>query len=171
MLVSRATVAVRERMLANAKPEMRLRITQVLAQVSGQVSHQVAREAAAKARVLPLDPERLKSHIAHCVETRNIEELIHAFAAHCDVPFKTVDDLVQEQSDEGLLVLGKAAHMPWPELEPVLCVLLPTKAGAPNGVKALFANYVNLTTANAQRAVRFIRASAARAPADTKKYA
>ena len=114
-LVSKATVAVRERMLADAKPEMRARITQVLARVSGQVSGQIAREAAAKARAVPMDPERLKDRITQCIEARNVEQLIDAFAAYCDVPCKTVDDLVQEQSDEGMLVLGKASNMPWPE--------------------------------------------------------
>ena len=170
-LVSKATVAVRERMLADAKPEMRARITQVLARVSGQVSGQIAREAAAKARAVPMDPERLKDRITQCIEARNVEQLIDAFAAYCDVPCKTVDDLVQEQSDEGMLVLGKASNMPWPELEGVLRILLPTRAGTVQGMQALFASYVKLTTANAQRAIRFIRASAARLPGDVKKLA
>ena len=164
-LVSKATIAVRERLLAEAKPEMRHRITQVLARVSGQVSGQVAREAAAKTRTMPQDPERLKSRIAQCVASRNVEELTEAFAAYCDVPYKTVDDLVQEQSDEGMLVLGKASLMGWPELESVLTVLLPSRTKTPDNVKALFAAYIKLTTANAQRAVSFIRASAAKLPA------
>jgi transcriptional regulator of met regulon len=143
----------------------------VLVEVSGRVSDQVAREAAAKARAVPVDPERLKDRIAQCVEARNVEQLIDAFAAYCEVPCQTVEDLVQEQSDEGLFVLGKASNMAWPELEGVLRVLLPSKTKTAEGMQALFANYVKLTAANAHRAVRFIRASAARMPGDTKKYA
>ncbi|MEW6450277.1 MAG: DUF2336 domain-containing protein [Pseudomonadota bacterium] len=169
-LVSKATVAVRERLLSEARPEMRQRITEVLARVSGQVSSQVAREAA-KARSAPVDREQLKGYMAVCVDTRNVGQLIDAFSTYCDVPYKTVDDLVQEQSDEGMLVLGKASNMTWPELEGVLRVLLPTKTKDVAGMQALFASYIKLTAANAHRAIRFIRASAARAPTDTQKYA
>jgi uncharacterized protein (DUF2336 family) len=171
VLVSKATVAVRERLLSDAKPEMRQRITEVLARVSGQVSSQVAREAAAKTRSVPVDRDQLKGYLAVCVDMKNVQQLTDAFATYCDVPFKTVDDLVQEQSDEGMLVLGKASNMTWPELEGVLRVLLPTKTKTTESVQALFASYVKLTAANAHRAIRFIRASAARVPTDAKKFA
>jgi hypothetical protein len=61
--------------------------------------------------------------------------------------------------------------MPWPELEGVLRILLPSRTRDPAGVQALFASYVKLTAANAQRAIRFIRASSARMPGDSKKSA
>lgn len=170
-LVSKATVAVRERLLADARPEMRQRITEVLARVSGQVSNQIAREAAAKTRAAPVDRDQLKGYMAICVDTKNVKQLIDAFATYCDVPTKTVDDLVQEQSDEGMLVLGKASNMLWPELEGVLRVLLPTKTKTVEGMQALFAAYVQLTAANAHRAIRFIRASAAKLPSDKMKFA
>ena len=175
ILVSKATVAVRERLLADAKPEMRQRITEVLARVSGQVSNEVAREAAAKTaaktRAAPVDRDQLKGYMAICVDMKNVAQLIEAFATYCDVPYKTVDDLVQEQSDEGMLVLGKASNMQWPELEGVLRVLLPSKTKTVEGMQALFAAYVQLTAANAHRAIRFIRASAAKLPSDKMKFA
>jgi len=171
ILVSKATVTVRERLLADAKPEMRQRITEVLGRVSGQVSNQVAREAAAKTRAAPVDRDQLKGYMAICVDMKNVAQLIEAFATYCDVPYKTVDDLVQEQSDEGMLVLGKASNMQWPELEGVLRVLLPSKTKTVEGMQALFAAYVQLTAANAHRAIRFIRASAAKLPSDKMKFA
>ena len=171
MLVSKATVAVRERLLADAKPEMRQRITEVLARVSGQVSNQIAREAAAKTRAAPVDRDQLKGYMAICVDMKNVAQLIEAFATYCDVPYKTVDDLVQEQSDEGMLVLGKASNMQWPELEGVLRVLLPSKTKTVEAMQVLFAAYVKLTAANAHRAIRFIRASAAKLPSDKMKFA
>jgi transcriptional regulator of met regulon len=143
----------------------------VLAQVSGRVSDQVAREAAAKKRPVPTDPERLKHQIAQGIEARNVEQLTDAFAAYCGVPSQTVADLVQEQSDEGMLVLGKASSMAWPELERILRVLLPSRTRNEAGVQALFASYVKLTAANAHRAARFIRASSARMPGESKKSA
>jgi hypothetical protein len=158
-LVRRATATVRRRLLANARPEMRQRITNVLATISDHVSLSVtpAETAAMANATMRQDPVDLKTRIAQCVESRNAAELIDALAALSEIPVKAVTNLIQQASNEALIVLGKAYGIGWPDLEKMLAVALPTKSA--EDINAMFASYSTLSTANAQRAVRFMRTS------------
>jgi uncharacterized protein (DUF2336 family) len=164
LLVRKATTAVKERLLANARPEMKARITQVLFDVSSQVARSVA-PGGAQPRGRPTlrhDSSRTKDLISQCVESRNVEGLIDALAIHCEVPVNAVKNIVQQHSGLGMLVLGKASGIGWPDMKGILSVTLPEKAKSPDDVKALFADFVKLTPADAQRAIRFIRTSTAK---------
>jgi uncharacterized protein (DUF2336 family) len=160
-LVRKATVTVQERLLANARPEMRQKITHVLA----TVSHQLARAMAPASTqitartLMRQDPVRLRARISHCAESRNVAELIDTLAILSEIPVKAIKDLVRQASDEGLMVLGKACGIGWPDLQKILAVTFPSKTKTPQQLNALFASYSALSTANAQRAVRFIKTS------------
>jgi len=164
LLVRKATTAVKERLLANARPEMKARITQVLSEVSSQVARAGASGGAQprSRATLRQDPSRTRDLISQCVESRHVEELIDALAIHCEVPVSAVKNIVQQEADMGMLVLGKASGIGWPDMKGILSVALPEKTKAPEDVKALFAAFVKLTPAYAQRAVRFIRTSTAK---------
>jgi uncharacterized protein (DUF2336 family) len=161
-LVRKATTAVRERLMANAGPDMRERITQVLSEVSDQV-------ARSGATALRRDPSRLNAQITEGIETGNSAELIDALAGLCDIPVKAVSDLVRQSSDEGVLLLGKFCGMRWPELQGVVKVIMPEKTKSADEITALFAKFRTLSAANAERAVRFIRSNAARAADDLRR--
>jgi hypothetical protein len=62
----------------------------------------------------------------------------------------------------GMLVLGKASGIGWPDMKGILSVTLPDRTKTPEDLKALFAGFVKLTPADAQRAIRFIRTSTAK---------
>jgi hypothetical protein len=172
LLVRKATATVRERLLANAKPEMKERIARVLSAVSSQVARSAA-PGGVRPRggaTLRHDPARVRNRISQCVESGNIGELIDAFAIHCEVPVKAIKDIVLQKSDLGLLIVGKAAGLGWPELQGILSVILPEKTKTPADVRALFANFIKLTPANTQRAIRFIKTSTARSPDELGKF-
>jgi uncharacterized protein (DUF2336 family) len=172
VLVRKATTAVRERLLANARPEMRERIARVLSAVSSEVARSVAPGGVRprSGATLRRDPARLRTRISQSVESRNADELFDAFAIHCEVPVKMINDIVQQGSELGLLILGKASGMAWPDLQGVLSVALPEKTKTPNDIKALFDTFVKLTPANAQRAIQFIRTRAAKSSDELKKF-
>lgn len=164
LLVRKATTAVKERLLANARPDMKARITQVLFEISNQVARAVAPGGApprSRATVRQ-DSSRTKEMISQSVASRDLEGLIDALAIHCEVPVNAVKDIVRQESDMGLLVLGKASGIGWPDLQGILSVALPGKTKSPQDVKALFTPFVKLTLADAQRATRFIRTSSAK---------
>jgi len=164
LLVRKATTAVKERLLANARPEMKARITRVLSEVSSQVARAGAPGGAqprGKATLLQ-DRSRTRDLISQCVESRRVEGLIDALAIHCEVPVNAVKNIVQQESDMGMLVLGKASGIGWPDLQGILSVAFPRKFKRPEDVQALFADFRKLTPADAQRSIRFIRTSTAK---------
>jgi uncharacterized protein (DUF2336 family) len=129
LLVRKATTTVKERLLANARPEMKQRITQVLSEVSSQVARAAAPGGAQprSGATLRQDPSRTRDLISRCVESRRIEELIDALAIHCEVPVSAVENIVQQQADMGMLVLGKDSGIGWPDMKGILSVTLPEK--------------------------------------------
>ena len=58
-------------------------------------------------------------------------ELIDTLAILSEIPVKAIKDLVRQASDEGLIVLGKACGIGWPDLQKVLAVALPSKTKTP----------------------------------------
>ena len=163
-LIEKATSAIRERLLANAKPEMQARITQALAKVAGEVTRSAASSGArAGGRSAPKqDPARVKARISQCVEARNADGLIEALAVLSQVPVKAINDLIQQGSDEGMIVLGRACGLGWPEMQNILSVTMPAKTKSPEAIKTMFAKFINLTAPNAERAIKFIRTSASK---------
>jgi uncharacterized protein (DUF2336 family) len=164
LLIRKATTAVKERLLADARPEMKARIAQVLFEVSNQIARAGgAGGAPPRGRAtLRHDPSRIKNLMLQCVASRDLEGLIDALAIHCEVPVNAIKNIVRQESDMGMLVLGKASGIGWPDLQGIVSVTLPGKSETPEDVRALFANFRKLTLADAQRAIRFIRTSTAK---------
>jgi uncharacterized protein (DUF2336 family) len=161
LLVRKATTAVRERLLANARPEMKSRITQKLSEIASQIARSAGTAAAPSRNRTPLlqDPSRLRARISKCVDSRDVGDLIDALAIHCEVPVNAVKDIVQQKSTMGMLVLGKACGLGWPDMQGIFSTALPDNTRTAEDAKAVFASFLKLTTADAERAIRFIRAS------------
>ena len=167
-LVSKASMTVQHRLLANARPEMRQRINHVLA----TVSHRVVRaEVPAGANMTPemrQDPVRLRARIVECAERRNLPELLDALAVLSEVPVKAIKDMARQSSDEGMLVLGKSCGFGWHDLQKIMAVVSPSKK-TPDEVNALFASYTALSMETAQRALRFIQTSRSKLANEMRK--
>jgi uncharacterized protein (DUF2336 family) len=171
-LVRKAATTVRQRLLATARPEMRERIARVLSAVSDQVARSVAvRPGSGGGKtMMQHDPARLRARIVQCAEARDIDELTNALAILSKVPVKAVRNLVREASEDGLLILGKVCGMGWPELQRVLSAAMPAKSENSDDRKALFAKFVNLSAANAERAIRFMRTGATKSADELRKF-
>jgi uncharacterized protein (DUF2336 family) len=169
-LVRKATETVRERLMANAKPEMRERIQQVLSEISNQVARSIAPSSASIAhkRTVPRDPTRLKTRMAECIAAGDVPQLINAVAVYCDVPARAVEDLVRHGSEDGLLLLGKASDIGWPQLQDILSVTMPAKTTTNEEITALFTRFLKISMPNAQRAAQFIRTSAVKSLDDLR---
>jgi hypothetical protein len=143
---------------------MRDKITQIVEKVSGQVARSVAPasvSAPAKTTGRP-DPAQLRARMAQCASEKNIDELVSVFADLSEVPAKTIWDLVRQSSDEGLMILGKACGLGWPDMHKVLAVTMRGKVGSEEDSQELYLKFANLSPSNAQRAVRFIRTNSSR---------
>lgn len=171
-LVRKATATVRRRLLATARPDMHDKIVQVLSTVSGRVGRSIA-PAEVKNGVPTMvreAPERIRARISQCVEARDLDGLLDALAALSEIPLRAVKDVVRQASDEGMLVIGRACGMAWPELHEIMTVTMPDKIKSSEETRSVCTKYVNLSAANARRAVRFIRASSEKSADELRKF-
>jgi len=163
-LVLKATEAVRQRILATAPPDIRERVTQTLSSIARRVtqseaSRSAVRGGSGRARAVLRDPRRLRADLAEFVRARSAPETIATFAALCEIPAASVRNLIKLGAEDGMLILGKAAELGWPEMKDVLTVAMPEVIEYPEDEKALFEKFITLSPANAQRALRFIKVS------------
>ena len=165
LLARKATERVRQRLLDNARPETRDKITEVLSKISGEITRSIApatKRAMSKSGTW-LEPARVRAPMTQCAEEKNVDEFIEAFSLLSEVPAKAIRDLVRQSSEEGLMILGKASGLGWPDMKNVL-----STTNLENS-QELFAKFLNLSAENAQRGMRFIRANSSRAANELRK--
>jgi uncharacterized protein (DUF2336 family) len=167
-LVQEATETVRRRLLARAAPDMRERVTKVLSQVAARVARTPTPQTVATAgkSVVQLDLARLRARVMEAVKERHNADLAEAVAVLCQVSVKAVSELIRQGSAEGLIILGKAGGMAWPDLQEVLKVAVPGHARTSMELSALFNQYAALSAPKAQIAASFIRTSKSISRAD-----
>ena len=170
-LVLRAAETVRERLLAEAGPEMRERITQTLSSIARRVARSDAPRGAGSrgGGVITHDHRRLRANLAEFARAGLAPEVTATFAALCEIPTATVRHLVDQGIDEAMIILGKAGGLGWPEIKDVLLATMPRKVSDPRGEKELFEEFVTLSTVNAQRVVRFLRTNKAATRDDIRR--
>lgn len=154
-LVRKATTVVQHRLMANARPDARQKISEVLAIVSGRVVRSAAPAGRGGRTLLKQDSAHLKARIVQCTHDRNTSGLIDALAMLAELPVQAVTRLVDAKSDETLVALGKACGIGWPDLKKTIAFLVP--ASVADKPDALFETYAALSPADARRAVQFIR--------------
>jgi uncharacterized protein (DUF2336 family) len=157
-LLMQASDVVQKRLLAQAKPETQAEIRKVLAKVTDEVGAKAAPRnyTAALAAVRALHKERklTEADVAAYAEAGKYEETIAALATLCSVPVEVVDRLMNGERADPVLILARSAGFGWPTVKAVICARPGPK---PNGqvIDAAFENFERLTSATAQRVVRF----------------
>lgn len=152
-LVREATETVRQRLLAKSGPEMRERISKVLSKIAAKVSQNPAALGGSRSLFAP-DVVQLRAQVMNRTRAGDIPKLIDALAILCRVPTKIVSELIKQRLHEGIIILGKAGGMSWPELQEVLKVAAPAKSAE---LTALFDKYASLSAPKAQIAASFLR--------------
>jgi hypothetical protein len=164
-LVRKATTVVQQRLMANSRPEIREKISKVLAVVSDRVARSTVPSGRSGGSLMKKDAAQLRGRIAQYTDDRNINGLIEALATLAELPVRAVAKLVEVKSREALVAMGKACEIGWPDLENAISVLIPADAASRKASVALFEIYTALSPADAQRAVQFIRTNTARSTA------
>jgi uncharacterized protein (DUF2336 family) len=161
-LVSRATDAVRGRMLAAAPSDRQAAIEAALASASGRV----LRDAAA-----PRDFSRAEARIAaisrnggfnetviqQFANDRQYEETVVGLARLSSAPIKLIDQLMSQVRHDGIVVLCKAASIRWPVCSAILMNRFPKHEMSAGELERARSDYIKLSPATAQRALRFWR--------------
>ncbi len=158
----KATAAVRQRPIAPAHPLVRNRVEQEVASVAKKISETEApprKPGLTNARATAPNVDQLKQRLSQLAKANRAAETLTTFAMCCDVPVASVKNVHRQKSEEGMIILGKAAGLGWQDMKEVLGATMPEKIASRDDEKALFSRFIGLSAANAQRVVRFIRTS------------
>lgn len=157
-LLMQATDVVQKRLLAQAKPETQAEIRRVLAKVSDEVGARAAPRnyTAALAAVRELHKQRklTEADIAEYAKSGRYEETIAALATLCAVPVDVVDRLMSGERADPVLILARSSGFGWPTVREVINAR-PGPKPSQQTLDAAYENFERLTSATAQRVVRF----------------
>jgi uncharacterized protein (DUF2336 family) len=159
-LLSRATEAVRARLLASVSEDQRDGIRRVLADISSEISKEVpvARNIEDAKRLAGLMKEtgRLnEAEIMTFARHMKYEEVIAGIAVLCGVPFDLIDRLMDSDRGDALLVPCKAAGLQWATMRAILELRGTRRRTAEHEIEAASGEFEKLSAATAARVLRF----------------
>jgi uncharacterized protein (DUF2336 family) len=158
-LLVRATAVVKQRLLAQAKPETRTEIQRVLDKIASELGKiaPVRDYAAARRLVLGLHQAGSlgETALADFAKDKKFEETVAALSLLCGVPIEVIDRLMSGDRPDPILILCKAAGYNWTTARAII-VARPSGKGSPSpALDAAFSNFEKLSPSTAQRVVRF----------------
>lgn len=164
-LLIRATEAARERMLANARPELKGTLKKILDDISVQAGKNSAKprhyeEAQRAVAAFTQDTELAKAKILEFADGNRTAEMIAMLSALSGTPIEQVDGLVRAANQICLMVLCKAIAL---KPDTTLAVIMACDGGAVGNAALpgrqvdddFHEQYESLSTPSAQRIIRF----------------
>jgi uncharacterized protein (DUF2336 family) len=168
-LLSRATEAVRSRLLSRAPPHLFEEIRSAIAAVTAGVNRDLSRVrdfAAAKVFVALLKDkgELDETTLRGFAKQRKYEETVAALAELSQSTIEVVRPLMQSLRDDGVLIPCKVAGLDWETVHAVLESRFATGSLGPHELTEAKAQFARLTTENARRLLRFWQVRSAASP-------
>ncbi len=158
-ILTRASEAAKERLLATAVPEKRESLKTILTEISGQLRTGVTAKHYAEAqklvRTFSQDTLLTKRKLLAFAQARRPDETVATLAALTAVPIECVDRLFYGAEPHGMLVLCRLMALEWNVVEAVLQVRADAQKLASPDLYALADDYKSITPQLAQRLVRF----------------
>jgi uncharacterized protein (DUF2336 family) len=161
-LLSRATEAVRSRLLAVAVPESRNRIQRVLANISEDAHHKAGIRtkqdyslAYAQALVMRQKGTLSEATLLDAVKKERGAEMLATLSLLCGAPLPLVQNLLQNEHREAFLIPCKAAGLEWQTVRLMLASPLISHKISEQDFELARAEYAKLSQPSAQRVLRF----------------
>jgi uncharacterized protein (DUF2336 family) len=175
-LLMQATEIVRKKLLADASPERKEIIQQVLADISAQsVPRRVARQAMAIAQQtmasLSQDTELFQVKLVEFANEKRIPELIAGLSIISGVSNDEVEQLFYSPNELGMLVFCKSLGFDWQRAEMLILATPNAQNYEQEQLDELQTQYDKLSAASAQRLLRFWQGRQAVVKAMAKKTA
>lgn len=159
-LLQKATETVRARLFATASVEQQENIRRALLKVSGDIQrefakprdfkHAIARIEVLKERDL-LNSEQIESF----ARTRQHEEVVAALASLTAMPVELVAPVMRSTRSDGLMVVCKAAGLPWRTGKAILQGRIIKESMSEAELMGAEQEYSQLSESAAQRTLRF----------------
>ena len=158
-LLSRATDAVRQTLLASAPPEARDGLKKILSDISHQIGTKMTSEHYSAAqrlvRTFSQDTALTKRRLVEFTKDKKIEETVATLAVLSAVPIELVDRLLYDPSPYGIMVLCKVTALHWGVTRAVLLIRPRQNGEPPLDEDTLYDDYESLSASSAQRMLRF----------------
>jgi uncharacterized protein (DUF2336 family) len=163
-LIEKATAVVRKRLLAISASETHDRVARAVAAAAHRVAQKETPRTLAAGRggkATPKNLTLLKTKVAQAAKSGTGTETMNALAELCEVSVKAIQSLVRQDSEEGMIILGKAVGLGWSDVKDIIAITMPHKVKTKADEKIVFEKFIGLSAANAQRILKLIRSSKA----------
>jgi uncharacterized protein (DUF2336 family) len=156
-LLRKLPKAVRERLLATARPERQAELQRMLADAPTEIDAKPADYATAQQKVEDLrQAGKLdEAALVDLTQQKRQEETVVALASLCAVPIEVVDRLMSSERPDPVLILCKAAGWGWPTVKAIIAARNGGGRASSQALDSAYANFERLSPATAQRVMRF----------------
>jgi uncharacterized protein (DUF2336 family) len=163
-LLSRATDTVRKRLMETANPATAKAINRILAEVSQKVEDDATAPQAVKrsyrdAKRAVMDAQKqvgiTPETLLQFAKALKFEEALVTLSAMTGVSLDVIDRLLEDPSDDPLMILGKAIDLDWNIMLPVIAARAGTLELRESRADEANKKYRKLSTYSAQRVMRF----------------
>jgi len=172
-LVLRATENVKRHLVATCKLEMRGRVERILANVSDRIVKEAPKAAASGAwspRVLiKRDLAKMRSHFDDAVSSEAAGTIFSSLAKLAGVSDEVVQNVVQQRSEDGILIICKAGDLSWQSVKRLLLSRLWAEQPSEAELKNISDKYFRLSGESAARVLLFMKARKAMSAAEMRK--
>ena len=156
-LLSRATQAVRARLLALASPELQEEIKRVLKDISATVRKEMRDFTAVDAVIKCMNERRELNDdmIVRFAKARRFDDVAASLGVRGNAPTEMMMRLLEGVRSDLILIPCKSAGLEWPTVETILRVRPFKQKIADATLKVAEKDYAKLTVTTAQRTIRF----------------
>jgi uncharacterized protein (DUF2336 family) len=164
-LLSRATEAVRARLLALAPPHIRDEILRVLATVTKAIAGETGKPhgvSAAEQSVRAMHDRGKLNDVAilDFADRGKFDEVTAALAVLCSAPPDVIAELVMGVRNDAVLMPCKAANLQWPTVEAILRHRHAKHTPSQQVLDAARNDFARLSVSTAQKTLRFMQVRA-----------
>lgn len=164
-LLSRATDAVRSKLLSLAPPQARDEILRVLATVKNAVASETERPhdfsaAEQLIRAMHGDGTLNDAAVRRFAYRGEFDEVTVALALLCSAPLKVIAELMVGMRNDAVLLPCKAAGLQWPTVECILRNRHGNRGPSPQVIDIARNEFTRLSMVTAQKALRFLQVHA-----------
>jgi uncharacterized protein (DUF2336 family) len=159
-MLSQATDAVRQKLLAEAPPQLKAEIENVVSSIAGEIAEEGVPShdfAAALRRVLLEHPggSIAEKDILRYAQERKLEETVAALSIVCLVPTGILSRLMDEGELEPLLILCRANGFTWPTVRAVLQLNGAYRRDGANVLTTLCEQYTRMKPSSAKQVLKY----------------
>jgi len=161
-LLLRATDVVRSRLLAAASPENREQIQQALASIATEIGLKASAPrdytiAEGLVQKLNRQGKLNEAVLAGFAQERQYEEMVATLALFCGAPVETIERLIKNVRNDGVILACKAAKLTWPTVVAIMKARHAYHSISEDELTIAKESFLELSQASAQRTLRFMQ--------------